>query len=613
LRKAFTTLQDKVPIMLRGFTVSLMLLFTFALPAVRADEKPALEPGNYVLYYGSYTSPEEALCLLEVKKRGGDLKASILAKPDEYPVEITKFKVDGRKVDIAFDLAGRELTFEGIVAADNPKLALGSFGDEKLISRGRLVATAKDTLGKADMTIKPTPPDAFEKMIELFKAADELETQLQQAKDPAARDRLARQVKAAEKEMQEKAPALFKTLAEKNGDSPFIVVAALSLLQQAANIGKPDQAAAWVKAAEAHAEPYGRRLTRKVLTQCAEALQDQKGFSGLTAQVIDKATKLLPENAPLLVQARLARTLLTSFETDGKSDLAAAARANLEKLELGLDKEYLAKVPPFKPKRFGGRANKANRVVMMELFTGAECPPCVAADVAFDALLKAYAPTDLVLTQYHMHIPAPDPLANPVDEKRFEYYEAKFPKSLRGTPTVLFNGKPDSGGGGGMTQSESKFKDFTEIINPLLEESTPITIEGDVGAKGDVLTIKVDVKGIKEPSEYIRLRLLLVEDSVRYAGGNGVRFHHHLVRAMPGGDDGFALKEKTVSQQVKVDIAELRKELAKYLEEYAKKQDQFPTSARPLDLKRLLVVAFVQDDKSREILQAAQFEVPTGK
>jgi hypothetical protein len=44
--------------------------------------------------------------------------------------------------------------------------------------------------------------------------------------------------------------------------------------------------------------------------------------------------------------------------------------------EAARDKEYLARVPPFKPDTFAGRKGKSERVVAMELFTGAQCP-CV--------------------------------------------------------------------------------------------------------------------------------------------------------------------------------------------------------------------------------------------
>ena len=86
----------------------------------------------------------------------------------------------------------------------------------------------------------------------------------------------------------------------------------------------------------------------------------------------------------------------------------------------------------------------------MELFTGTQCGPCVAADVAFEALGRTYKPTELALIQYHMHIPGPDPMTNPADMARWKYYSKLFPSDIRGTPTVIFNGKPKPGGGGLM-------------------------------------------------------------------------------------------------------------------------------------------------------------------
>ncbi len=73
----------------------------------------------------------------------------------------------------------------------------------------------------------------------------------------------------------------------------------------------------------------------------------------------------------------------------------------------------------------------------MELFTGAQCPPCVAADVAFDALLQTYKPTEFIGLQYHLHIPGPDPLTNNDSEERQKYYGS----AIRGTPSTFFNGK----------------------------------------------------------------------------------------------------------------------------------------------------------------------------
>jgi len=48
-----------------------------------------------------------------------------------------------------------------------------------------------------------------------------------------------------------------------------------------------------------------------------------------------------------------------------------------------------AKTLPFKPEAFAGRKGKSDRGVLVEVFTGAECPPCAAVDLAFDGLPMA--------------------------------------------------------------------------------------------------------------------------------------------------------------------------------------------------------------------------------
>ena len=106
--------------------------------------------------------------------------------------------------------------------------------------------------------------------------------------------------------------------------------------------------------------------------------------------------------------------LARSARLAGKDDVAAAAESRAKEIDAKLDAEYHEKVPPFKPATFAGRKNaKGDRAVVMEIFTGAQCPPCVAADVGFDALLTTYKPTEFIGLQYHLHIPGPDPLDQP--------------------------------------------------------------------------------------------------------------------------------------------------------------------------------------------------------
>jgi hypothetical protein len=80
---------------------------------------------------------------------------------------------------------------------------------------------------------------------------------------------------------------------------------------------------------------------------------------------------------------------------------------------------------------------------------------------------------------------------------------------------------------------------------------------------------------------------------------------------MPGGPQGVALKAGAGKQDVIVDLAELRQQLGKYLDTYAEKYG-FPDARRPMSFNELSVVAFVQDDKTKEVLQAVQVKVSGG-
>ena len=124
--------------------------------------------------------------------------------------------------------------------------------------------------------------------------------------------------------------------------------------------------------------------------------------------------------------------------------------------------------------------------------------------------------------------------------------------------------------------------------------------------------MSAEVKGLKKPGDKVRLRFVLIEDVVRYQGSNGQRLHHHVVRAFPGGVDGFALKEATGKQTVTILLGELSKALSDYLKA-SNEERPFRDDERPLNLKHLKVVALIQDDESKDILQAAQVEVPEVK
>jgi hypothetical protein len=205
-----------------------------------------------------------------------------------------------------------------------------------------------------------------------------------------------------------------------------------------------------------------------------------------------------------------------------------------------------------------------------------------------------------------MHIPGPDPLTNPDTIARWDYYRAKFPQGIRGTPSTVFNGKPEAGGGGGMANSRAKYNQYRKIIDPMLEKKSDVKVAGVIDRVGDKLTASVTVSGA-DPSADLKLRLLVVEESIKYVGGNHLRFHDRVVRSMIGGPAGIAINDKTFKHTATANVGNVKKELTRYLDEFAANRP-FPYKQRPMDLTHLEIIALVQNDKTLEILQSAVLE-----
>jgi hypothetical protein len=80
---------------------------------------------------------------------------------------------------------------------------------------------------------------------------------------------------------------------------------------------------------------------------------------------------------------------------------------------------------------------------------------------------------------------------------------------------------------------------------------------------------------------------------------------------MPGGADGVAVKDKDFRHSATVNLAEVRKGLTKYLDDYTAENPNrpFARADRPMDMKTIRVIALIQNDKTGEIAQALQIEL----
>jgi hypothetical protein len=254
----------------------------------------------------------------------------------------------------------------------------------------------------------------------------------------------------------------------------------------------------------------------------------------------------------------------------------------------------------------------SGRVVVAELFTGSECPPCVGADVAFDGLAAYYPTTAVAVLVHHEHIPRPDPMTNPDTVDRMNYYGRGV---VRGTPTVVINGTDYTVGGGSRAGGKGKFGTYSWMIEQHLDDDPPveITLSGEV--EGSMLEVSSRVQVLDRElraRDDLRLRLAVAEEIVHFEGSNGVAEHRMVVRGFIGGAEGMALRQgkKTTRSRDSWDIAARETELLTYLETFQAENpgnfagDGFTELKHEIDESGLLVVAFVQNDTTKEIYQA---------
>jgi hypothetical protein len=551
---------------------------------------------------------EFTTAIVKLESQGGKIQGKLVAV--RAPTAILK-SVDQQDKTLILTLANGKLVtvYEVNVPPAAAKKLTGSYVQDTLILPAILTETDATEI---DVKKAATPLDCppLKQLRTLSTRVLILRSQAAKVKDADKKKALLEQVADADKTVKLKMPALYREVLENHADSPAVFEATLGLLRTAqANEAKVNDVKSWASAGAKLAQAYGLRFEADFVAQVASFLLGQEAYAKLAIGYARQAEKSLTEKSSAADQVRILSIVVRALKATDQADSAKTYDARLDKLETQLDREYLAKMPPFKGTPFAGRKGKSDKAVFMELFTGATCPPCVAADVAFDVLQKTYKPADLVLIQYHLHIPGPDPLTNPDTAARWTYYADAFPSDVRGVPSAIFNGKPQRGLGGPLEFAEKSYEAAQEIIDPLLEIDAGVKLAVHAVRKGDLIDINVQVEKLTAPGAARKLRILLAEETVRYAGSNKIRFHHNVVRAFPGGVEGNSLADAASKHRTSIHISELRGGLNKYLTEYEANERAFQNPARPLEMANLRVIAFVQDDATQEILQAVQVEV----
>jgi hypothetical protein len=229
----------------------------------------------------------------------------------------------------------------------------------------------------------------------------------------------------------------------------------------------------------------------------------------------------------------------------------------------------------------------------------------VGAGLAFNGAHERYNRQDFIWLNYHVHIPLPDPMVNPSTVARRTFY------GVNSSPSYFFDGESDGGGG----SAENAKSLFDSKVDPKIQAHLAVVPEAAVKVQatqvGNTVKAKATVSKVTSKSDKLRVQIVIAEESVTFSGENGERFHPMVVRGMAvdaKAAQGFALAPgKGGSFEYTFDLSKLMADAKEGLIKFetVERKGEYTFREKKHEIKSgLVVVAFVQDEATKKVLQA---------
>ena len=255
------------------------------------------------------------------------------------------------------------------------------------------------------------------------------------------------------------------------------------------------------------------------------------------------------------------------------------------------------------------KSKSKGKVLLAELFTGAECGPCQSADVAFDELSEYFPRNSLAILEYHVNIPGPDPMTNPNTFSRYVYYGGNF-----GTPTAILEGKEIITGGGPRYLAANRFNLYKYALSKYENKRPEVIISGSALKKGNDIHVNLNLKGKTKSSKDV-LHIALIEKSVNYTGSNSIDIHRFVVRNLSDNEQGAPITSNKISKSF--DLNKIEEGLKSYLDDPTRQPSWRAAFGPPswkartdkLNRNNLAVVAWIQNPDNRDIINSVFIEI----
>lgn len=227
--------------------------------------------------------------------------------------------------------------------------------------------------------------------------------------------------------------------------------------------------------------------------------------------------------------------------------------------------------------------SQSQRLVLIEEGSNASCPPCAAQNPAFNELLEANS-TKVVSLKYQWDFPGYDPMNehNPSEvATRFETYYGQ-----NGVPTAMLDGTVPTFGGNPYDGAPAGYT--TALIDQRYAVPASFDINLTYSLTPETITVNCTATCTQAASGTFKLRLAVVEKLIAFAtapGSNGeTEFHNVMKKFLPNAGGitmagSYAVGETFTTTQT-WDLANV------------------------YDINEIAVVAFIQNDANKEVMQA---------
>lgn len=222
---------------------------------------------------------------------------------------------------------------------------------------------------------------------------------------------------------------------------------------------------------------------------------------------------------------------------------------------------------------------QSQRLCLLEEYTQASCPPCAALNPALNAILASNT-SKVVSIKYQTNWPGVDPMNTQTQTwvgPRVTYY------GITGVPNICFDGN--------VLQKASPTTLTQSVIDSRYATTSPFDVEvaHQYNATFDSISITIEITATQAASGTLVLQTALVEEEVLFCtppGTNGEKDFYGVMRQMLPSATGTALANSWTagtSQTVTFNVA-----VPSYV----------------YDKKQLAVVAFIQNNTNKEVLQS---------